>query len=107
VIAHQRRVASIALAVTADRAAGEDAAQEAFLQGWRDLPQLSHQESFSAWICRIARNRAHDAVRRRQAGAARFSAETSDQRPPPTLTDAEGSVRSPWIGRTFRDISSG
>lgn len=63
---HQRVVASITLAITTDLGASEDAAQEAFLAGWRDLSRLEDPESFGPWICQIARNRAHDVVRNRK-----------------------------------------
>ena len=63
---HQRRVASITLAITTDLAASEDAAQEAFLMGWRDLSRLDDPQRFEPWICQIARNRAHDLVRARK-----------------------------------------
>lgn len=63
---HQRVVSSITLAITTDVVASEDAAQEAFLAGWRDLSRLDNPESFGPWICQIARNRAHDILRSRK-----------------------------------------
>lgn len=63
---HQRVVSSITLAITTDVGASEDAAQEAFLAGWRDLARLESAESFGPWICQIARNRSHDILRRRK-----------------------------------------
>ena len=36
-----------------DRTAAEDAAQEAFVQAWRDLPRLKEEAAFGAWLRRI------------------------------------------------------
>ena len=36
-----------------DPAAAEDAAQEAFVQAWRDLPRLTEAAAFGAWLRRI------------------------------------------------------
>ena len=36
-----------------DPAAAEDAAQEAFVQAWRDLPRLTEASAFGAWLRRI------------------------------------------------------
>ena len=36
-----------------DPAAAEDAAQEAFVQAWRDLPRLAEAAAFGAWLRRI------------------------------------------------------
>ena len=36
-----------------DPAAAEDAAQEAFVQAWRDLPRLSEPAAFGSWLRRI------------------------------------------------------
>ena len=60
-----RLVTSITLAITTDVDASEDAAQEAFLDGWRDLKRLEKPEAFGAWISQIARNRATDHLRKR------------------------------------------
>lgn len=64
---HQRLVASITLAITRDLDMSEDAAQEAFIEGWRDLAKLENLASFAPWICQIARHRAHDLLRKRKS----------------------------------------
>jgi RNA polymerase sigma-70 factor (ECF subfamily) len=43
----------------------EDLAQEVFLSAWRSLRRLRDPAAFGPWICRIARNRATDFLRRR------------------------------------------
>src|SRR5262249_55987784 len=42
----------------------EDLAQETFLEAWRDLGALREPASLRAWLCGIARNRTHSALRR-------------------------------------------
>jgi RNA polymerase sigma-70 factor, ECF subfamily len=46
--------------------AAQDVAQEAFLRAWQQLPGFRPQgdHSFRAWLCRICRNLAIDALRR-------------------------------------------
>ena len=51
--AYQSRAVLQAFAVLHSRAMAEDAAQEAFLQAWRDLPTLREPATFAAWLRRI------------------------------------------------------
>ncbi len=53
---HSRLVYGIAWSRLGDSALSEDAAQEAFVQGFRFLGTLRRPERFAAWIGRIARN---------------------------------------------------
>lgn len=48
----------VAEQVLGNRAAAEDAAQEAFLLAFKALPQLQQPPRFAAWLCTIARHRA-------------------------------------------------
>src|SRR6202043_1255169 len=45
----------------------EDLVQDVFLTAMSRLSQLRDSASFASWICTIARNRAHDFHRSRQA----------------------------------------
>src|SRR5262245_40470754 len=63
----QRRVYGLALTILRDRAAAEDAAQEAFVRAWR------HAETYAprrgrvlTWLLAIARNVAIDVMRVKQ-----------------------------------------
>lgn len=47
------------------REEAEDLVQDVFLTAMSRLPQLRELASFPAWLCAIARNRAHDAHRAR------------------------------------------
>lgn len=60
-------VYSVALRVLADTGAAEDVLQEVFLQLWRNPGAFdSSRGSLGPWLAVIARNRAIDALRRRQ-----------------------------------------
>src|SRR5919109_134626 len=64
---HRDRVARTAYLLLRDVEQAEDAAQEAFLIGWRDLRRLRDPERFRAWVTGIAVNQ----CRRRRRAAAR------------------------------------
>ncbi len=49
----QNPAVAYARTVLHDPAAAEDAAQEAFVQAWRDLPRLSEPAAFGPWLRRI------------------------------------------------------
>ena len=49
----QDAVIAYARSILRNPVAAEDAAQEAFVQAWRDLPRLSDPGAFPAWLRRI------------------------------------------------------
>lgn len=61
---YQDGVVAVALALLGDFEQARDAAQETFIQAWRDLAQLRDRAAFPAWLLGIARNRCRDLVRR-------------------------------------------
>ncbi len=63
---YQDRVYGVTLGVLADFHLALDAAQEAFLCAFCDLPKLKAPERFGAWLCGIARNTAFEMRRDRQ-----------------------------------------
>ncbi|OBU69751.1 RNA polymerase subunit sigma-70 [Stenotrophomonas maltophilia] len=63
VLACQNTITAIALAITRDRQASEDIAQEAFVRGWQQLHQLRSATSFLPWLRQITRNLARDWLR--------------------------------------------
>ena len=63
VVATQRMVASVALAVTRDVATSEDIAQDTYLRAWQHLGRMQHPDSFLPWLRQVARNRAIDHLR--------------------------------------------
>ena len=63
---YQDHVYGVALGVLADFHLALDAAQEAFLCAYCDLPKLKDPDRFGAWLCGIARNTAFEIRRNRQ-----------------------------------------
>jgi RNA polymerase sigma-70 factor (ECF subfamily) len=61
---YHRLVYGVALRVLSDPAAAEDVTQAVFLKIWSS-PDLFRGGNFAAWIARVARNRAVDALRAR------------------------------------------
>lgn len=64
---HWPRLFRAALTVTADAAAAEDVAQEAFIAAVRALDRFDRSRPFGPWLHRIAVNRAIDHARTRAA----------------------------------------
>ena len=71
VLATQRGVTALALAIVRDIATSEDIAQEAYLRGWRDRGQIRDADRFVPWLRQVVRNLARDHLRaqRRQPRA--------------------------------------
>lgn len=62
---YERLVCAVSFSATGDRALSEDVAQETFLNAWRGLGELRETTKLRAWLCGIARNLGHKALRRR------------------------------------------
>lgn len=63
VVAYQARVYNLALRILGDPAAASDAAQEAFISGFKNLRGY-RGGSFRAWMLRIVTNACYDELRR-------------------------------------------
>jgi RNA polymerase sigma-70 factor, ECF subfamily len=61
---YHRLVYGVALRMLSDPAAAEDVTQAVFLKIW-SAPSVFRAGNFGAWIARVARNRAFDALRSR------------------------------------------
>src|SRR6476659_7352679 len=61
---YQSLICSIAYSATGSLSRSEDLAQETFIEAWRQLAALREPGRLRAWLCGIARNRVHDALRR-------------------------------------------
>lgn len=82
VLRYRRQVLAIAYRMTGSPAAAEDIAQEAFVRAWMGLDGLRDPQAFRAWLCRLAVNAAHDALRRTPELAA-LAGDEPDGRPSP------------------------
>jgi RNA polymerase sigma factor (sigma-70 family) len=60
---HQGLVFGVALSSARDVALAEDAAQDAFVEAWRELPRLRDPSRVGSWIAGIARNLARGVSR--------------------------------------------
>ncbi|HET9483321.1 MAG TPA: sigma-70 family RNA polymerase sigma factor, partial [Xanthomonadales bacterium] len=61
---YQQLVCSVAYSATGSVSRSEDLAQETFIAAWRQLAELREPERLRAWLCGIARNLAHNVLRR-------------------------------------------
>jgi RNA polymerase sigma-70 factor (ECF subfamily) len=62
---HQAQVYRVCLAILADVHDAQDAAQAAFIKGYRRLETFQGQAAFSTWLTRIAINQCKDRLRQR------------------------------------------
>jgi RNA polymerase sigma factor (sigma-70 family) len=62
---YERTALAIAYAIVQDASTAGDVTQDAFLRAWERLGELEDPARFGAWIARIVRNLATDAIRRR------------------------------------------
>ncbi len=66
VLATQKTVASIALAVTRDVQLSEDIAQDTYLKAWQKIGAMQHADSLLPWLQQVTRQAAIDHLRRRR-----------------------------------------
>src|SRR6266704_3779306 len=64
---HSRALFAIAYGILQNREEAEDAVQDALVKAWKTRWRVREPEKFPAWLCMIARHRAHDVFRKRQA----------------------------------------
>ncbi len=64
---YERPAIAAALHVLGHRHSAEDAAQEAFVRAWRQLPKLSKPDAFGPWLLKIVRRCALDMADRKKA----------------------------------------
>lgn len=72
------RLVGTAGLILRDADAADDAAQEALVRAWRDLPGLRDVDRFDAWVHRILVRACGDQLRRRGRDAGRQSAAAPD-----------------------------
>lgn len=75
IVAHQRRVLSLAWRLLGNQDDARDAAQEAFLRVYRHLEKFDASLDFSGWLYRIVVNVCRDQARKRGNHFSSFEAE--------------------------------
>jgi RNA polymerase sigma-70 factor (ECF subfamily) len=63
---HSRSLFAIAYGILQSREEAEDVVQDSLVKAWKTRWRVRDPEKFPAWLCMIARNRAHDVIRRRR-----------------------------------------
>ncbi|MDX9954861.1 MAG: sigma-70 family RNA polymerase sigma factor [Anaerolineae bacterium] len=63
VMRYRERVIGVVYRMCGDIQLAEDAAQEAFVRAWQQLPRYQPRAPFQSWLYRIALNRATDVLR--------------------------------------------
>ena len=85
---YERSVYLMALSLLRNEAEAEDAAQEAFIKGYRNLGKFRSEARFSTWLITIVLNEARARLRRKQPGLTDSIDDTSEDSPVPAqLTD--------------------
>jgi RNA polymerase sigma-70 factor (ECF subfamily) len=63
---HSRTLFAIAYGILQNREEAEDVVQDSLVKAWKVRWRVRDPEKFPAWLCMIARHRAHDVFRRRR-----------------------------------------
>lgn len=87
---YQDRVFRLALSMLGDRAAAEEAAQDALLRVWKGLPGFRAESSLSTWIYSITRNTCLTAL-----GRGRYRTASLDE--PGPRREAENRAAAGWF----------
>src|SRR5436309_6543624 len=64
---HSRTLFAIAYGILQSREEAEDVVQDSLVKAWKTRRRVRDPEKFPAWLCTIARHRAHDILRKRRA----------------------------------------
>jgi RNA polymerase sigma-70 factor (ECF subfamily) len=103
VTASASRCYALAFRILRDPQRAEDAAQQALLGAWRDLPKLREPERFDAWLQRLVVHACYGEARRDRRWTARIRLISPDPRP---ADDAASSVATrDELERGFRRLS--
>jgi RNA polymerase sigma-70 factor (ECF subfamily) len=63
---HSRTLFAVAYGILQNREEAEDVVQDSLVKAWKMRWRVRDPEKFPAWLCMIARHRAHDVFRRRR-----------------------------------------
>ena len=90
-------VSRLARTLLADPALAEDAAQEAWVDVWRNLPRFDTGQPFRPWLLTVVANRCRKAVRRRSLPTVPLDGDAFD------APDATGAVDERLMGRDIAE----
>src|SRR5216117_3471592 len=63
---HSRTLFAIAYCILQNREEAEDVVQDSLVKAWKTRWRVRDPDKFPAWLCMIARYRAHDVFRKRR-----------------------------------------
>jgi RNA polymerase sigma-70 factor (ECF subfamily) len=99
----RRRLVALCAAVSGDRGAAEDLAQEALLEAWRNAHKVHDPEGLDRWLAAIARNVCRRWARRRGRDAT-LTALPDDPTAPDPLAELERSELIELLDRALREL---
>ena len=117
---HREGTINVVYRMCGDAALAEEAAQEAFIRAWTNLPKYKPRSPFRNWLYRIAVNVARDALRRERPSVdidsvvvaspergpeAAAEVEESSQRVRQAVLDLPPASRSVLVLREYEDLS--
>ena len=79
---YQQKALALSCRLCGNPEDGADAAQEAFLSAWRNLPAFRGDATFSTWLYRLVSNASMDILRRRQRRDAHAGSSLDDEENP-------------------------
>ncbi len=89
---YQTLICSLAYSACGDIHLSEELAQETFLAAWRRLRDLREPAKLRPWLCGIARNLSHNALRRQQRVPTASAEELDEKSQSPTASPSEQTI---------------
>jgi len=81
---HSRTLFAIAYGILQNREEAEDVVQDSLIKAWKMRWRVRDPEKFPAWLCMLARHRAHDIFRKRRPSFTHETIETTEVNTPET-----------------------